>query len=190
MKQRGSTFFTTVIILALLGGLGASGYLNYHQAQQRVLTQRQTNDQLSQLQQQVSQYKTALAALNGSSGSPAAAKSVTFAQLGVKVTPSDPVIDLTYTYQKVNGDDVANLTTSSLLVQYPACKPGVALGKLVRRSSSSMNTGGKFLQVLGGYSFYYESAGGTCATDTTGRQLLIDARNTLSTIVFTTLALN
>lgn len=172
-------------------GLAASGYLNYVQFSRAQDEKLALSGQITDLRYQMKQDKAAPSPTGSPSPTPTPAPSITpavlgatvvkFAELGVAVSASDPVSDLTYGFtQKTDGAAVANLTTTKLSTQYAACKPGLsALGQIVRRFKSSRVKppfGSVPLKSFGDYNYYYNKGTGNCATDAAGRASVIAAR--------------
>jgi hypothetical protein len=184
MSERGGSGLTWVTVITLIMGLAASIYLNYIQGQRASENKQASSAQIADLTKRLESAERAVKA-NG--GSDASVKKMTMSQLGATLDRLDPVSDLTYIYSQVNGDDVALFTTTSMLIQYPACTPGTALGKLVRRSSKSTDKSGKLIKAINGFGFYYIASGSGCATDSTGRQNLKDARAAMTNVVLPTL---
>ncbi len=199
MGQHGRAPLLLIIITATLGlGFGALIYLNYAQYQRAEQDKRLLQGEITDLRYQLKQDSAASPSATPSptpSSTPAVpavqgAQAVDLAQLGVKLQPSDPIADLTYSYQLVNGLAVANLTTSSLMAKYPACKPGAALGMVVRRplNSRPATSASKLIKRLGDYNYYYVASTSNCATDAAGRASLAEARSALIAAVLPTLS--
>jgi len=204
MWQRGGAPILFIMIIGALGlGLAASVYLNYyqyqHSAQDKQLLQGQITDLRYQVVRDAQAASTPIPSPSGSaSPTPSAtatpatvlgAQVVTFSELGAKVTPSDPVGDLTYSYQKVGTLAVANLTSTSLMAKYAACRPG-ALGMLVRRppGSKPSTSASKLVKTLGEYTFYYVPPTSNCGTTTAGRAVVANDISAVQNVILPTLA--
>lgn len=193
MAQSRSGHNLLIIIAVTFGlGLAASGYLNYVQFSRAHDELAAANGQITDLTYQLKQkVATAVASPSPStsvSPSPTPSEApavlgtttVKFNQLGVAVAAADPIADLTYSYQLIAGLAVANLTTTGLVAQYPSCKPGAALGQLVRRPKTSRAApSSKLIKAFGDYNYYYVAAPGNCATDTAGRASVAAAKAAL-----------
>ncbi len=185
MTEKGGIGVLSAVIIATLSvGLAASMYLNYSIYKNAQDDKRQTQGELTDLRYQVKQDAlagTASAAPEPSatpspSPSPAAvaaAASLAIPEMGVKLTPSDPLTDLSYAMiaSQTTGALVAGFKSDSFSTKYPNCAPGSALGQLVRRpSSQAAPSSNKLIVALGGYKYYYyNNPGNTCATSTVGR---------------------
>lgn len=190
MSQRRSGQNLLIVVAVTLGlGLGASGYLNYVQFSRTQDEKAAANGQITDLRYQLKQQQDVLAAATPTP-SPTAVPSaapvvpgttpVRFDQLGVAVAATAPISDLTYAYQLVSGLAVANLTTTGLVAQYPACKPGAALGQLVRRPKTSRAAStSKLIKSFGDYNYYYVAAAYNCASDSAGRASVAAAKAAL-----------
>ena len=197
MSQRRSGHNLLVVIAVTLGlGLVASAYLNYIQYGRAKDDKVALTGQLTDLRYQLKQdHLTPSPSSTPSpsptpSGTPAVlgTTAVNFIQLGVAVSATDPIADLTYSYQLVGGLAVANLTTTGLVAQYPTCKPGTALGQLVRRPKTSRAAAtSKLIKSFGDYNYYYVAAAGNCATDTSGRATVVAAKAALIDAILPTL---
>ena len=189
------------VVIAITFGLGlaASGYLNYVQFSRARDDKAALNGQLADMRYQLKQDK--LAPSPSASPSPELSPTpsetpavlgttaVKFDQLGVFVTAAAPIADLTYSYQVISGLDVANLTTTGLVAQYPACKPGVALGQLVRRPKTSRAAStSKLIKSFGDYNYYYVASATNCASDAAGRASVAAAKAALLDAILPTLA--
>lgn len=198
-------FNLPVIIAAVFGlGLGASMYLNVVQHQRAESDKKLLQGEITDLRYQVKQDQTTVSPTASpapslspsSSPSPTAepavagTSSVTISQFGVKLTTSDPITDLAYAPQVSARLEVAGFTTESLVAKYPGCKPGTALGMLVRRpKSQKAPSWNKFIKTIDNYSYYYSAATtGNCAPDQAGRDALAAARAALVTTVLPTLS--
>ncbi len=200
MSQRLSSPKLLIVIVVTFGlGLVASGYLNYVQFGRAKDDKDALNGQLTDLRYQLKQQVAAAQASPSPSVVPSptptetpgvlGTTAVKFDQLGVAVTTSAPIADLTYSYQLVSGLAVANLTTTGLVAQYPACKPGAALGQLVRRPKTSRAAStSKLIKSFGDYNYYYVAAAGNCASDVAGRASVTAAKAALLDAVLPTLA--
>lgn len=201
MSQRGSIRLSIVLAVVLGLGFGASAYLNYAQHQQAASDKKLLQGQITDLQYQVKQDQLAAASPSPSpsdspspspSASPApavqGATSITISQYGVKLTATDPVTDLTYAPIQSGGLTVAGFTTQSLLAKYPLCKPGTALGMLVRRPiTQKAPVQDKLIKAIGSYNYYFVAATGNCTNDATGANLLAAARASVANSVMPTL---
>ncbi len=205
MSQRGRAPILLIVIMATLGlGLGASGYLNYVQYQRAEQDKKQLQGQITDLRYQLTQNQQLASVKTTPSPSPEpgnspssidapavlGTQSVALSQLGVKLSASDPIADLTYAYQPVGVLAVANLTTASLVAKYPACKPGAALGMIVRRppGSKPATSASKLIKTLGKYNFYYVPPTSNCASDASGRAVVAAAQAALTSTVLPTLS--
>lgn len=199
LNQSGRAPILLSVIAATLGmGLVASAYLNYQQHEQAAQEAQLLNGTITDLRYQLNQDESASPSPSASATptptatpSPAVqgTQSVALSQLGVTLTTTDPVADLTYSYQLVNGLAVANLTTTSLVAKYPACKPGTALGQIVRRPlSSKASSASKLIKKLGDYNYYYVAPSGNCGSDAAGRTLVSSEQSALVNAVLPTLA--
>jgi hypothetical protein len=201
-QRRGTSVLIAVVIITFGGGLAASAYLNYYQyqrdSQNRQLLQGQITDLRYQLKQETGGSPAASLSPSPSPSSPSpsvspspvlGAQTVNLAELGVKLTPTDPVADLTYGYQTIAGLGVANLTTSNLMAKYPACKPG-ALGMVVRRplGSRPSTSASHLIKKIGDYNFYYVTPSGNCGPDSAGRATVSAAIAAVQNLVMPTLA--
>jgi hypothetical protein len=186
----------TIIAAALGIGFAASAYLNYAQYQASQQNQKLLQGQIVDLKYQVNQDHLAM---SGSTPSPspspeantastttspsptpspssspavAGASTVSISQFGVNLAVAEPIADLTYTPITSGGLIVAGFTTESLIAKYPSCKPGTALGMLVRRppsgSESIPRSGDKFIKQIGAYKFYFVPATSYCASTYAG----------------------
>lgn len=205
MNERGRAPILLVVVAATLGlGLAASMYLNLYQNQASEQSKRELNGQITDLRYQVKQDQAAQEAKTGTKATPtpsnappptsdqgsvAGSQSVAIDQLGVHLTATAPITDLTYSYQPVNNLGVANLTTTSLMAKYPACQPGKALGLLVKRPLTSKPTSSSsvFLKAIGTFNYYYIPPTGNCATDADGRTAVTAAKSALINSVLPTL---
>ncbi|HSX03030.1 MAG TPA: hypothetical protein VLI05_07035 [Candidatus Saccharimonadia bacterium] len=199
-QRRGTSVLIAVVIITFGGGLAASAYLNYYQYQRDSQNQQLLQGQITDLRYQLKQETNGSPAPSISpspslSPSPSAspspvlgAQTVNLAELGVKLTPTDPVADLTYGSQTIAGLGVANLTTSSLLAKYPACKPG-ALGMVVRRplGSRPSTSASHLIKKIGDYNFYYVTPSGNCGPDSAGRATVSAAIAAVQNLVMPTL---
>jgi hypothetical protein len=187
-----------LVVIAITFGLGlaASGYLNYVQFSRANDNEVALNGQLTDLRYQLKQDKLAPSPTASPSASPTPSATpsvlgttaVNFVQLGVAVSATDPIADLTYSYQLVSGLAVANLTTTGLVAQYPTCKPGTALGQLVRRPKTSRAAAtSKLIKSFGDYNYYYVAPAGNCATDAAGRATVVAAKAALTDAILPTL---
>jgi hypothetical protein len=167
-------------------GFSASIYLNFVQGQRATENKQAMAAQLADTTKRLEEAERAAKAKSTADGA-TTAKHITLTQLGVTLDRVDPINDLTYIYSQVNGDDIADLTTTSLLIQYPNCKPG-SLGKLIRRSTKSSDTSGKLVKAIDGHGFYYVASSSGCASDAAGRALVKDARAAMTNLVLPTLA--
>ncbi len=207
MNQRGRAPILLIVIAATLGvGLAASAYLNYNQYQKSSQIQRELKGQITDLRYQlrIDQKQAAaspspspgITAGNAAAPAPAAspgvlgAQTVDLTQLGVKLTVGDPIADLTYDHELVGSLQVANLTTSSLVAKYPACKPGTALGMVVRRplNSKPSSSSTKFLKTFGKFNFYYVPSTGNCGGTPAGQAAVTAAKSALVNTVLPTLS--
>ena len=204
MDQRGRAPILLIVITATLAlGLAASAYLNYNQFQHATQTQHELQGQITDLRYQlhVDEKQPGSPAPGASPGAGAApapsptpavlgAQTVDLTQLGVKLTVGDPIADLTYDHEVVGSLDVANLTTSSLVAKYPACKPGAALGMVVRRplSSKPSSSSTKFLKTFGKYNFYYVPPTSNCGGTVPGQADVTAAKSALVNTVLPTLS--
>lgn len=201
MSQAGRAPILLIVICAALAlGLVASLYLNYDQAQRADQDKKLMQGEITDLRYQLKQDQ-ATSPSPEASPSPSAdpspssapvlgAQSVELVELGVKLSTSDPIADLTYSYQQVAGLAVANLTATSLLAKYPACKPNTALGMIVRRplNSKPNTSASKLIKQLGNYKYYYVASSVACAPDAAGRATLAAARAALVNTVLPTLS--
>ncbi len=199
MSQRRSGQNLLIVVAVTLGlGLGASGYLNYVQFSRMQDEKAAANGQITDLRYQLKQQDVKAAATTSpsptASPSPSAAPAVPgtapvkFDQLGVSVAATAPISDLTYSYQLISGLAVANLTTTGLVAQYPACKPGAALGQLVRRPKTSRAAStSKLIKSFGDYNYYYVASAYNCASDAAGRASVAAAKAALLDTVLPTL---
>jgi len=189
-----------LIVTAVTFGLGlaASGYLNYVQfgraKDDKAALTGQLTDLRYQLKQQVATAQASPSPTPEPSPTPSVAPAVlgttavNFDQLGVAVATAAPIADLTYAYQLISGLAVANLTTTGLVAQYPACKPGAALGQLVRRPKTSRAAStSKLIKSFGDYNYYYVAPAGNCASDAAGRASVAAAKAALLDAVLPTL---
>jgi hypothetical protein len=194
MSERGAAPVLMIVIAAALGlGLAASGYLNYVQYQRSSDEKRQLTGEISDLRYQLKQDGQTPAEPTASpspspSASPdsavsptpvpavAGAQALQIGELGVHVTPADPVADLTYSYQLVSGLAVANLTTNGMAAKNPGCKAG-ALGMLVRRplSSKPSTSASHFIKKIGNYNYYYVTPTSNCGSSADGRAYITAA---------------
>ena len=207
MKRPSSHNLLIVVAMTFGLGLAASGYLNYVQFSRAQDDKAALNGQLTDLRYQLKQDSTKVSTTPSpkSSASPIPSPSPTITptvlgattmkmdQLGVYLSASDPVSDLTYSYTSTtDGAAVANLITTGLLTQYPACKPGLAsLGQIVRRAKTSKvraPVGSVPLKPFGDYTYYYNKGTGACASDTAGRSKLAAARAAILDATLPTLA--
>ena len=200
MSQRRSSTNLLIVIAVTFGlGLAASGYLNYVQFGRAKDDTRAANGQITDLRYQLKQQVAAAEASPSPTAEPSPTPSeapavlgtttVKFDQLGVSVATAAPIADLTYAYQLISGMAVANLTTTGLVAQYPACKPGAALGQLVRRPKTSRAAStSKLIKSFGDYNYYYVAASGNCASDAAGRASVAAAKAALLDAVLPTLA--
>lgn len=198
MSQRRSSTNLLIVIAVTFGlGLAASGYLNYVQFGRAKDDKAALTGQLTDLRYQLKQDKLAPSPSESPSPSPTPSETpavlgttnVKFDQLGVAVTTAAPIADLTYAYQLISGLAVANLTTTGLVAQYPACKPGAALGQLVRRPKTSRAAStSKLIKSFGDFNYYYVAPAGNCASDAAGRASVAAAKAALLDAVLPTLA--
>jgi hypothetical protein len=202
MSQAGRASILLIVICAALGlGLVASLYLNYDLAQRADQDRKQMKGEITDLRYQLKQDQEGVSPQASASPSPSpspspsgspvlGAQSVDLVQLGVKLAPVDPIADLTYSYQLVSGLATANLTTTSLLAKYPACKPNTALGMIVRRplNSKPNTSASKLIKKLGDYNYYYVPSTAGCANDAAGRAMLAADRAALVNTVLPTLS--
>jgi hypothetical protein len=202
VNELGRAPILLVVICATFGlGLGASMYLNYDQYQRAEQDRKLMQGEITDLRYQLKQDQgvspspsPATSASPSPTPSPSAsiqgAQIVDLVQLGVKLSPSDPIGDLTYQYQLISGLAVANLTTTSLLAKYPACKPGAGLGMVVRRplGSKPNTSASKLIKRLGDYNYYHVASTSSCATDASGKASLAAARAALVSTVLPTLS--
>lgn len=184
----------TIVIAGAFGvGFAASAYLNYVQFQRAQDDQRQLQGTITDLRYQLAQDSQASPSPSASvtpSPSPSptqtpppvlGAQALPLPQLGITLTATDPLTDLTFSYQLISGLAVANLTTTSLIPGGSKCGPG-ALGQLVRRPlSSRASSASVFIKRLGNYNFYYVSPTFTCplAATTTDRAAIMGVLSTL-----------
>jgi len=202
ISQRGSAPILLIVVATVFGlGLLASGYLNYVQFQSADQDKREFEGRITDLQYQLKQQPASPSPSPSTSPSPSPSPSpgvlgeqtVAFTQLGAQVATGDPIADLTYEYQAVKSGGVtlavANLTTRSLMAQYPKCIPGTtSLGQIVRRPLSSKTSASKFIKRLGDYNYYYVAAGGNCTGTTAGLATLNAARTAVINTALPTLA--
>jgi hypothetical protein len=189
LSERGAV--NVVMVCAVVFGLGlaASAFLNVVQAQRASDERTQLKGQVTDLTYQVAQdRKNAASPTPQPSSSPtptpsvspvaSGSKSVAFAELGVSVTASDPVADLTYASQPKNGVAIVGLTTASLVSKYPKCVPSF-LGQISKHPVGVVPSSNEnLIKTIGGNSYYYIKPIVECATDTAGKTLranLVDA---------------
>ncbi|MDB5178692.1 MAG: hypothetical protein JWN01_635 [Patescibacteria group bacterium] len=204
MSQRGFIRLPILIAIVLGLGFGASGYLNYSQHQRAEQDKKLLQGQITDLRYQLKQDQQAVGSPSPSpsgsvepaptpspSPSPAVAgtASVAISQFGVRLTATDPLLDLTYAPIQSAGLTVAGFTTESLLAKYPSCKPG-ALGALVRRpQSQKAPSWNKLVKTLGSYSYYYSAASASdCTNDQAGHNTYAAAKAALANGVLPTLS--
>jgi hypothetical protein len=200
MSQRGGISFPIVIAAVLGLGFGASAYLNYAQHAQAMNDKKLLQGQITDLQYQVKQDQLAKASSPSPtpsdsptptpSATPAVAgtTSITVSQYGVKLTATDPITDLTYAPIASGGLTVAGFTTQSLLAKYPACKPGTALGMLVRRPKTQKPpVQDKLIKAIGSYNYYFVAATGNCTGESAGANILAADRAAIANSVMPTL---
>jgi hypothetical protein len=116
--------------------------------------------------------------------------SVSISQLGIKLTVSDPVADLTYDMTTSGAYKVAGLSTRSLISKYAACQPSAtnnALGYIVQKKAGLSSTG-KLIKQAGIYNYFYIAPTSFCATDQDGRNTLAAARAAVKNAVLPTLS--
>ncbi len=209
MSQAGRAPILLIVVMATLGlGLGASMYLNYNQYSQAEEDRKLLKGEITDLRYQLDQdQKASPSPSPGSSSSPSPAasptptpvlgtQSVVLAQLGVRLSASAPIADLTYQFQSVRSGAytlaVANLTTTSLMNKYANCRPGAALGQLVRRPIGSRPSSSttRFLKKIGDYNYYYVPMTSNCGTDSAGRAAVAAAQSYLAATVLPTLTAN
>ncbi len=201
MWQRGSAQVLLIVVAAVLGlGLAASAYLNYYQYQQAGQSKQLLQGQITDLRYQLNQSAAAASTpIPSPSANPSAAptptpavlgsQSVSFTELGTSVTPSAPVADLTYSYQKIGVLAVANLTGKSLMAKYPTCRPG-ALGMLVRRplNSKPSTSASQLVKSLGGFNYYYVPPTSNCGSTTASRTEIKNDISAVQNVIMPTLA--
>jgi hypothetical protein len=202
MSQRGFIRLPILIAIVLGLGFGASAYLNYSQHERAEQDKRLLRGQITDLRYQLKQdamspspspstEPTSSTPTPSPSTSPAVAgtASVTISQFGVRLTATDPIVDLTYAPVQSAGLTVAGFTTQSLLAKYPGCKPG-ALGALVRRPQTQRAPSwNKLVKTIGSYSFYYSGASAfDCTNDREGHNTYAAAKAALTNGVLPTLA--
>ncbi|GAC1372467.1 MAG: hypothetical protein NVSMB39_6680 [Candidatus Saccharimonadales bacterium] len=190
------------VALALGLGLAASVYLNIKQSQRAVDDHNLLQGQITDLQYQVKKDAEASApapstptrlATPEPSPTPApvvaGTSSINVSQLGIKLTASDPVADLTYDMTTSGAYPVAALSTRALISKYPTCKPSAAntaLGFIVQKKTGFTSTG-KLIKQAGIYNYFYIAPIGFCAADTDGRNTLAAARAAVMNAVLPTL---
>ncbi len=168
-------------------GLAASAYLNIAQSQRAVEDHNLLQGQITDLQYQVKKDAEATAVAPSTptplatpepSATPtpvvAGTAIIGLSQLGIKLTASDPVADLTYDMTTSGAYPVAALSTRALVAKYPACKPSAAntaLGFIVQKKTGLTSTG-KLIKQAGIYNYFYIAPVGVCATDQDGRNTL------------------
>lgn len=195
---------TVTAVLAVVFGLGlaASAYLNVNQSQRAVEDHNLLQGQITDLQYQLKKDAQAVASASPTptplatpeptpTPTPAVAgtTSIKLTQLGVTLTASDPVADLTYDMTKSGAYPVAALSTRSLVSKYPACQPSAtnnALGYVVQKKAGLASTG-KLIKQAGVYNYFYIAPVGFCATDQAGKNVLAAARAAVVNAVLPTL---
>jgi hypothetical protein len=185
-------FLTCVFAL----GFGAAGYLNYVQYQRARDDHAQLTGTITDLQYQVAQDHKSTPTPSASpspSGSPSpspsptvlAAQSLALTELGLHLSTSAPLTDLTYQYQQISGLAVANLTTAALIKSTTTCGPG-ALGSLVRRPITYKPTSlSKLVKTVGSYTYYYVAPVKACAKDPVTTAALLADKTALPAILAT-----
>ena len=187
--RRSATLLWIVIAVVCALGLGASGYLNFVQYQRDQEVQRQLNGTITDLRYQLSVDAKATPSPTATptpSTSPSiattptvlAAQTVAFTQLAVAISVTAPLSDLTYQYQQVSGQPVANLTTTSLIHAGTTCGPG-ALGQLVKRPLISRLTTGTLVKRIGSFNYYFVAPVRACAKDPATTSMLAADRAAL-----------
>ena len=166
-------------------GLAASAYLNLVQAQhasdEKALLKGQITDLTYQIDQdrksqsspspKLTPSPSPSASATAPSASPTVlgSKTLLLNELGVSVTASDPVADLTYAYQPKNGVPTIGFTTASLLSRYPSCVASF-LGQISKRAIGVRpNANEHLIKTIASNSYYYISPIVECATDSDGK---------------------
>jgi hypothetical protein len=197
-----------LLVITVTFGVGflASAYLNFHQHQLASQDKKLLQGEITDLRYQLKQDSVSPSPSTtpdplpsespmpspSPSESPAVAgtNSVGISQLGIKLTASDPVADLTYGMAKSGAYDVAALTTQSLVAKYSGCKPSNtnnALGFVVRKKPG-VSSSGELVKRLGDWNYFYVKPSGSCATDAAGNNALAAARAAVKNAVMPTMA--
>jgi hypothetical protein len=204
MNERGEINITMIVAIVLGLGLVASAYLNYYQNTQSLQSQKLMQGQITDLRYQVNQDRLGSVASPEPSPTPVAVPDptsppapvvagtaiVNLTQLGVKLTVTDPLVDLTYDMATSGTYPVAALSTRSLIAKYSACKPSSnnnALGYIVQKKLGIKSTG-TLIKQLGSYNYFYIAATSFCASDQSGRDALAAARAAVKNAALPTLA--
>ena len=196
-----------VVCTAVFGlGLAASAFLNVFQAQRAADERTQLKGQITDLTYQVDQDRKA-ASSNASTTSPtpsaspvaqpspstpaspagAVQKTLALTELGVSVTTSDPVADLTYTYMPSGGVPTVGFTTSSLVSRYPKCTASF-IGLITKHpNGSTVKSIEHLIKSIGASSYYYVPASVECAPDAEGKALRLKLMQAVSTTVVSSL---
>ena len=201
-SERGSINILMVCAVVFAVGLGASAFLNYYQAQRAADERTQLKGQISDLTYQIVQdhkASTARTSINTPnptpSGTPSATvtpsvtpapsitKMLTLKELGISVTASDPVIDLTYTYMPSGGVPTVGFTSTSLQTKYPKCTASF-LGLITKHpNGSQVKSIEHLIKSIGISAYYYVPASVECATNPDGMALRAKLMQAVSTTV-------
>jgi hypothetical protein len=180
------------LIFTLLICFGASVYLNEVQDQRAQRDHAKLHDELVQLQAQAKQRHLPGPSTTPNSSPPpaevAGQGSVNISFYGVRLTVTDPVIDLVYGPVRDGYYPVAGFATQTLLAKYPACKAG-AIGELVRYKIGAWHGSQPPIKTIGNYNYYYKGPSFSCVTDKSGRDAVAAAIAALKNQALPTLSL-
>ena len=183
-RSTGRFYGFCAVVFAL--GLAASAYLNFTQYQRAQDRHQLDQETITQLKNEANLVKTATSATPTPGASVLGAKTIKVSELGISIVTLNPLADLTYQFQQLNGLDGINLTSDSLIKSTTTCGPG-ALGRLVRQSIDGHQSviSGTLIKQLGDYNYYYQPSKTICAKDPVSTAALKADNSILPAILMT-----